>query len=334
MKAVVLKAYGSADNFEAADLPMPDLRKGDVRIKVKAISFNPVDYQIRKGLPEGRFVTSKILGRDLSGVVDAAHEGVSDVRVGDEVISYICNLASSGSYAQYVSVPAELVARKPASLTHEQAAAVPVAGLTASIALNKVKAGPSKSVFIAGGAGGVGTFAIMLARQLGVRSLATTAGNPRSRAYLIEKCGLSGEQIVDYKDEDFPAQATRRNGGPFDIALDLVGGKMLAACCALLAVDGDLASITEAPTPDDFETLFQKNASFHSVGANAYSLTDDRSSWRKYRDMLDRLTRLFDSGALSAPPITVLGTLSPEVVKRAHGLLESNAVQGKLVMTC
>ena len=120
----------------------------------------------------------------------------------------------------------------------------------------------------------------------------------------------------------------------FNVALDLVGGKMLSACCSLLAVDGNLASITEVPGYDDFEMLFQKNASFHSVGAHAYSLTPDRMIWRKYRQMLEHLTRLFDSGTLAAPPITVLGKLSLLTVRQAHTLLENNAVQGKLVMTC
>jgi NADPH:quinone reductase len=334
VKAIVLSSFGSADNFAAADLPIPEVRKGEVRIEVKAVSFNPVDYQIRKGQLESKLVRSMILGRDLSGSVDAVNEDVTDFSVGDEVFSYVCNLASSGTYAEYVSVPAELVARKPASLTHEQAAAVPVAGITASLALNKSRAGKTRSVFIAGGAGGVGTFAILLARQLGVRNLVTTAGKAKSRAYLIEQCGLSDDQIVDYKDGGFIERAMKRNGGGFDVALDLVGGRMLSACCALLAVDGNLASITEAPGRDDFETLFQKNASFHSVGANAYSLTDDRAAWRKYREMLEHLARHFDSGALAPPPINILGTLSPEVVKQAHAMLESNAVQGKLVMTC
>jgi NADPH:quinone reductase-like Zn-dependent oxidoreductase len=334
MKAIVLSSFGSADNFTAADLPIPDVRTGELRIKVKAVSFNPVDYQIRKGQPESRHVRSMILGRDLSGSVDAVHEDVTDFSVDDQVFSYVCNLASSGTYAEYVSVPAELVARKPASLTHEQAAAVPVAGITASLALHKARAGKTTSVFIAGGAGGVGTFTILLARQLGVRNLVTTAGNAKSRAYLIEQCRLSGDQIVDYKDSGFIERAMKRNGGGFDVALDLVGGSMLSACCALLAVDGNLASITEAPSRDDFETLFQKNASFHSVGANAYSLMNDRAAWRKYRELLDHLSRHFDSGALAPPPITVLGRLSPEVVKQAHALLEGNAVQGKLVMSC
>jgi NADPH:quinone reductase-like Zn-dependent oxidoreductase len=334
MKAIVLSSFGSADNFTAADLPIPEVREGEVRIRVKAVSFNPVDYQIRKGQPEGRHIRSMILGRDLSGIVDAVHEGVTDFRVGDEVFSYVCNLASSGTYAEYVSVPAELVARKPVFLTHEQAAAVPVAGITASLALNKARAGKTTSVFIAGGAGGVGTFAILLARLRGVRSLVTTAGKAESRAYLIAQCGLRDDQIVDYRDGNFIEQAMRRNGGGFDIALDLVGGRMLTAGCVLLAVDGHLVSITEAPSQDDFEILFQKNASFHSVGANAYSLSEDRYAWKKYREMLEQLSGQFDSGALAPPPIHILGRLSAEVVKQAHARLESNAVQGKLVMTC
>lgn len=334
MKAILLSSFGSAANFLAAELPIPEVRKGEVRIKVKAVSFNPVDYQIRQGRSESRNVRSMILGRDLSGIVDDVREDVIDFNKGDEVFSYVCDLASGGTYAEYVSVPAELVAEKPASLTHEQAAAVPVAGITASLALNKARAGRSTSVFIAGGAGGVGTFAILLARQLGVRNLVTTAGNAKSRAYLIERCGLSDDQVVDYRDEGFLERAMRRNGGGFDVALDLVGGRMLSACCAVLSVDGNLASITEAPGREDFEILFQKNASFHSVGANAYSLTDNRASWLRYREILEKLARSFDSGGLAPPPITILGALSPEVVKRAHALLESNAVQGKLVMTC
>ena len=277
MRAVVLGAFGSADHFRVEELPMPDVRPGQVRVQVKAASFNPVDYQIRRGQPESRNVHSMILGRDLSGTVDAVHESVTDFSVGDDVFGYVGRLASSGTYAEYVSVPAELLARKPASLTHEEAAAVPVAGITASLALAKVRAGEGKSVFIAGGAGGVGTFAILLARHLGVRNLVATAGNARSREYLIERCGLDGDRIIDYNDGDFRARALERNGGAFDIALDLVGGRMLSACCALLAVDGDLASVTEAPGQDDFETLFQVNASFHPIGANAYSLIDDRA---------------------------------------------------------
>jgi NADPH2:quinone reductase len=320
------------ENFRLAELPVPSLRKGDVRIRVRSVSFNPVDYQIRKGQPEARNVTSPILGRDLSGVVDAVHGSVSDFKPGDEVYSYVCDLASSGTYAEYVSVPEELVAKKPATLTDEQAAAVPVAGITAWLALEKAARGAS--LFIAGAAGGVGTLAIMLARQRSFGALTVTAGNPTSRDYLIQALGLGANQIVNYRDEDFIAQAIRRNGRLFDGVLDFVGGRMLSACCRLVAIDGNLASITEAPALADAEYLFQRNGSFHAIGANAYSLTEDRSRWRRYQAMLNEFTRLFDSGALPAPPVNSVGTLSVEAVRQAHDLLERSAVQGKLVMAC
>jgi NADPH2:quinone reductase len=332
MKAVILTAHGGAENFRLAELPVPSLRKGEVRIRVRSVSFNPVDYQIRKGQPEARNVTSPILGRDLSGVVEAVHGSVSDFKPGDEVYSYVCDLASSGTYAEYVSVPEELVAKKPANLSHDQAAAVPVAGITAWLALEKAAQG--KSLFIAGAAGGVGTFAIMLARQRALGSLTVTAGNPKSRDYLIQVLGLPENQIVNYRDEDFIAQAIRRNGGLFDGVLDFVGGRMLSACCRLTAIDANLASITEAPALADAEYLFQRNGSFHAIGANAYSLTEDRSQWRRYQAILSEFTRLLDSGALPAPPVNSVGTLSVEAVRQAHDLLERSAVQGKLVMAC
>ncbi len=332
MKAITLSAHGGPENFRLAELPLPPLRKGDVRIRVCSVSFNPVDYQIRKGQAEGRNVTSPVLGRDLSGIVDAVHDGVGDFRPGDEVYSYVCDLASSGTYAEYVSVPEELVAKKPVALSHDQAAAVPVAAITAWLALDKAARG--RSLFLAGAAGGVGTFAIMLARQRGIGALTVTAGNPRSRAYLIESLGLAESQIVNYRDENFIAQALRCNGGLFDGVLDFVGGRMLSACCRLVAIDGNLASITEAPAPADVEYLFQRNGSFHAIGANAYSLTEDRNQWRHYQRMLGELAALFDSGAMPAPPVTSVGSLSVEAVRQAHDLLERSAVQGKLVMGC
>ena len=334
MKAIVLREYGNADNFELTNLPIPTIPKGQVRIKIKAVSFNPVDYQIRKGLAEGKFVRSNILGRDLSGIVDEVADDVYQFKKADEVYSYVCNLASSGTYTEYICVPAELVAKKPVSLTHEQAAALPVAGITAWLALSKVKATNSKSIFIAGGAGGVGSFAIMFAKHFGIEKIITTAGNEKSLNYLVQGLGLKKEQIVNYKDDDFIEQAIKINGGYFDMTLDLVGGKMLSACCALLAIDGNFASVTDPPCKADFEILFQKNGSFHSIGANAYSLTDDRKYWKNYQRVLDQIAALFDSNKVTKPPITVVGSLSVATVKKAHEMLEANSTQGKLIMTC
>src|SRR5437868_3529299 len=109
---------------------MPPVAPGEMRVTVKAIAFNPVDWQVRRGEAEGRDAGGMILGRDFSGTVDAVHASVTDFKVGDEVFGYVARLASSGTYAQYVSVPAELLAAKPTSLTHVEAAAIPVAAIT------------------------------------------------------------------------------------------------------------------------------------------------------------------------------------------------------------
>ena len=333
MKAVILKQYGGVDNFELANLPVPTIKKGEIRIKIKAVSFNPVDYQIRKGLPESKFLSSNILGRDLSGIVEEVDEEVKDFKKGDEVICYVCDLASSGTYTEYISVPAAIVATKPVSLTHEEAASIPVAGITAWLALTKTRAERSKSIFIAGGAGGVGTFSILFAKQLGLKII-TTAGNEKSLNYLIQQLGLRKEQVINYKEDDLVTKAIERNDGYFDITLDLVGGRILSACCDLTAIDGDLASVTDPPVKDDFETLFQRNASFHSIGANAYSLSGNRDHWKAYRDILDQISGLFDTSAIIKPPITILGSLSVDTVKKGHQLLEKSSIQGKLIMTC
>lgn len=332
MKAIILNGYGGIDNFEMADIPIPPIQKGQLRIKIKAVSFNPVDFQIRKGLSESKSVTSNILGKDLSGIVDGVHKDVTDFKKGDEVYGYICNLASSGTYTEYISVPAEIIAKKPVTLSHEQAASVPVAGITASIALAKTKARSSKSILIAGGSGGVGTFSIMLAKQLSLRNLMATAGKDKSFNYLAQDLHLKEKQILNYKDDKFIKQALERNEGHFDIVLDLVGGKMLSACCELLAIDGNLASVVDAPNQNDFEVLFQKNASFHSIGANAYSLSGNREEWKTYQHILDHIANLFEGKKLNKPPITIVGPLSVDTVKKAHELLENNLVQGKLIM--
>jgi len=332
MKAIILKEYGGIDNFEMADIPIPSIQKGQVRIKIKAVSFNPVDFQIRKGLPESKSVTSNILGKDLSGIVDEVHKDVTDFKKGDEVYGYVCNLASSGTYTEYISVPSEIIAKKPVILSHEHAASVPVAGITASIALAKTKARSSKSIFIAGGSGGVGTFSIMLAKQLSLRNLMATAGKDKSFNYLAQDLHLKEKQILNYSDDKFIKQALERNKGHFDIVLDLVGGKMLSACCELLAIDGNLASVVDAPNQNDFEVLFQKNASFHSIGANAYSLSENHEEWKTYQHILDHIANLFESKKLNKPPITIVGALSVDTVKKAHELLENNLVQGKLIM--
>jgi NADPH:quinone reductase-like Zn-dependent oxidoreductase len=266
--------------------------------------------------------------------VDEVHEDEREFKKGDEVFCYVSNLASSGTYTEFICVPSTIVAKKPVFLSHEQAASIPVAGITAILAIEKAKKNKSRTFFIAGGAGGVGTFVIMFAKLSGFRNIVATAGNDKSRSYLMQQLQLKEEQIINYRDSDFVKSAIVVNGEYFDVALDLVGGKMLSACCELLAIDGQLISVVDVPGKEDFEILFQKNASFHPIGANAYSLSTNPGHWKTYKYILNYISGLFDSNVLIKPPITILGSLSVGTVKKAHELLENNSVQGKLIMTC
>lgn len=331
MKAIVLEDRGAA--FRERELPMPPVGARDVRIRVVAASFNPIDWQIRRSAVNGTPPASPILGRDLSGIVEGVGSEVTGFAAGDAVYSYIGTLASSGSYAQYVSVPVELVAMRPTSLSHEEAAAVPVAGITAQLAIAGLRGDASRSLFVAGASGGVGSFVLELVRAMGLQRVVASAGRDASRAYLEERYGFPETRIADYRKPDFIEEALARNGGPFDVAVDLVGPKMLSACCRLIGMDGHVASATQAPTSDDVEWLFRRNGTFQAVGANAYMLTEDRGQWLRYGEMLQRFARRFDDGELRAPRVEVAGPLTVETVERAHERLERGGGVGKLVMT-
>jgi NADPH:quinone reductase len=328
MKAVILRGYGDVGCFEMAELPLPVVKKGEVLIRVMAVSFNPVDYRIRKGMNEARSLNSDILGRDLSGVIMEVGEQVVGFKPGDEVFSYVADIASSGTYTEYVAVPFQLVCKKPASLTHGEAAAI-----TASMILEKTKPHPTASLFLAGGAGGVGSFVMLLAKMSGIETIVTTAGSTRSFYYLVQRMGLPPGRIMNYRDGNFMVNAVASVNGKFDVAIDLVGGDMLSACCHLLNINGHLASVTEAPERADFDVLSSKNASFHTIRANAFSLSPDPSSWLYYQNRLQQLAELFDKNIIAKPLITDVGTFSVSTIAKAHMLLEAGGVQGKLTMS-
>lgn len=334
MKAVSLDLSSKEDRSRLCevDLPIPPLRSGEIRVKTKAVSFNPIDVQIRRSRLGDKPLWSAILGRDLAGVVEAVAPDVTAFRPGDEVFSNVCNRSSSGTYAEFVNIPHELAARKPSSLNWQEAAAVPVAGITAMLALERAAASASTSLFVAGGAGGVGSFAIVLAQRMGLKRLVVTARREGSRRHLIQALRVSPDQILDPNESQFFEKAVTTNKGLFDVTLDLVGGRMLSTCCRLVAVDGRVVSATELPSLDDGEFLFDRNASFCAIGAHAHSLSEDRHAWATYRARLEGLARCFDGGELPPPCVTVAGSFSVETVETAHAMLEQGAIQGKLTM--
>src|SRR5215213_2471094 len=120
MRAVFLKQFGGVENFELREVERPPLIKGGVRVRIKATAFNPIDYQMRRGGTESKLLKSGILGREMAGIVTEIDSSVRNLRVGDDVFSYVGNLGSNGTYAEEIVVPESLAARKPANLDFNQ----------------------------------------------------------------------------------------------------------------------------------------------------------------------------------------------------------------------
>jgi NADPH2:quinone reductase len=341
MRAVILEKFGGAENLVDATLPMPAVGADDVLIRVKAVGFNPTDYQLRQsGHPS--LTPPVVLGRDVAGVVEACGANVRDLRPGDEVFA---NLVPRrlGGYAEFVAAPSWYVAPKPARLSFAEAASVPVAAMTALQALRRARPDATKSLLVAGGAGGVGSWAIGFAKALGITRIVTTAGSDASRTYLRDVLGTDDARIVDYRGRgraDVAAAAIAANGGLFEIALDCVGGAMTHLCCDVVAFEGDVVSVVNGPKDQshgpaeaDEDNLFDRSAAFHfeMISAIAYYAPPERHVI--YRQRLRDIAGFVERGQVRLPAVTTLGPLSAATVREAHRRLESGHTIGKLVAT-
>ncbi|HKP27317.1 MAG TPA: NADP-dependent oxidoreductase [Dongiaceae bacterium] len=341
MRAVILEKFGGAEHLADATLPMPAVGGDDVLIRVKAVGFNPTDYQLRQnGHPSLK--PPVVLGRDVAGVVEACGANVRDLNPGDAVFA---NLVPRwlGGYAEYVAAPACYVALKPVSLSFAEAASVPVAAMTALCALRRARPDASKSLLVASGAGGVGSWAIGFAKAFSITRIVTTAGSDASRGYIKDVLGIDAARIVDYRGRGRAdlAQATiAANGGLFEIALDCVGGAMTHLCCDVVAFEGDVVSVvngpkdqSRAPAEADEDQLFDRSAAFHfeMISAIAYGAPAERQGI--YRERLRDIAGHIERGAVRLPAVTTLGPLSAATVREAHRRLESGHTIGKLVAT-
>lgn len=241
MKAYVLNRYGGpeAAGMETVDRPQPG--PGEVLVRVKAAGLNPVDFKTRAGqlkvvLPYRLPVT---MGNELAGVVEALGAGASRYAVGDRVFARTAKLAM-GAFAEYAVVAQEHLAPIPDRLDFVQAAAMPLAGLTALQALrDEIGLRPGSCVFIPGGAGGVGTFAIQLAKWLGAYVI--TTASPRGRD-LVERMGA--DQVIDYTTQDFADHVSGVDG-----VFDLIGGDTLTKAFGVVKPGGMVLSVTAMPEP-------------------------------------------------------------------------------------
>jgi alcohol dehydrogenase len=239
MKAFILDRYGSNDVVRAGDMPDPELRVDEVSVQIHAASVNPVDFKIRDGklkllLP---YRLPFILGSDLAGVVVRVGAGVRRFKPGDEVYARPYGI---GAFAEFISIKEDAVAVKPKQLTMEEAASIPLVGLTAWQALiERANLKTGQKVLIHTGSGGVGTFAIQLAKHLGAVVATTT-----STANLDWVKGLGADIVINYKTDDFETILH-----DYDVVLDTLGGETLKKSVRVLKPGGKLISISGPPDP-------------------------------------------------------------------------------------
>lgn len=241
MQAYALTRYGGPDSAELCQTAAPTARDGEVLIKVHAAGLNPVDYKTREGKlrPIHRFALPAVMGNELSGVVVETGPGSSRFAIGDKVFTRVA-LPKAGAFAEYATVHEDLVAAAPEAIDLTTAAGVPLAGLTALQALrDEIKVTSGTKLLISGGAGGVGTLAIQLAKWLGAH--VTTTASARGDA-LVRRLGA--DAVIDYTSQNL-AELPRS----FDAALDLVGGKTLTDILALVKPGGTVVSINGDPEP-------------------------------------------------------------------------------------
>lgn len=242
MQAFVLTRYGGPEAAQLRAVPRPRPARGEVLVRVHAAGLNPVDYKTREGMLKvvQRYPLPTVMGNEIAGVVEELGDDVTSFKPGDRVFARMPK-GAMGGLAEYAVVPAQFLAKMPASIDFTTAAGVPLAGLTALQALrDELHVGPGSRILIPGGAGGVGTFAIQLAKWLGAE--VTTTASPRGRA-LVERLGA--DVVIDYTTESFEEQVRGMDG-----VFDLLGGETLLKSFSVVKRGGKVVSIAGMPEPE------------------------------------------------------------------------------------
>jgi NADPH:quinone reductase-like Zn-dependent oxidoreductase len=235
MKAIVYHNYGSPDVLKCEEIEKPTVGDDEVLVKVRAASVNPLDWHFVRGIPYFLRMMAGLrkpkitrLGVDVAGKVEAVGRNVTQFKPGDEVFG-----TSRGAFAEYVCADGKRLALKPSNVTFEQAAAVPVAGITALQGLrDKGRIGPGQKVLINGAAGGVGTFAVQIAKSLGadVTGVCSTRNVDMVRS-------IGADHVIDYTKEDFAQKGQR-----YDVILDNAGNRSFRDCRRVMVAKGILVS--------------------------------------------------------------------------------------------
>jgi zinc-binding alcohol dehydrogenase family protein len=337
MKAIALNPTQSthfSEWFSETEIPTPVPEPRDLLVRVKALSVNPIDYKVRTS-PQ-RQHPSRILGWDASGTVEAVGQDVTLFNVGDEVY-YAGSVIRAGNNSEYHVVDERIVGKKPTSLTFEQAAAMPLTTITAWEALferlgiepQKTPVNQSRTVLIIGGAGGVGSIAIQLAKQVaGMRVVATA-----SRAETMEWCKKMGADFTINHHRPFLSELATIDIKTVDYILCLNNtAQHLPNMVDVIKPQGKICSIVSTQQPFDLNPFFSKSITFiwEMMFTKSMYETDDMQS---QHDLLNRVATLIDQGILKSTLTETLGVLNPLNLAKAHQLLESGTAIGKLVLS-
>jgi NADPH:quinone reductase-like Zn-dependent oxidoreductase len=304
MKAVLLTGHGGPEMLHSADVPDPVPAAGEIVVDIHAASVNAADWKVRRGVGRYDVQFPHILGRDFSGTVAALGAGVTEFAIGDAVFG-VTDQGIEGCYAEKLAIKAAIVARKPDSLSHAEAAAMGLTSLTALWAIEdtaKLQAG--EIILIQGGAGGVAGFAIQLAKHIGATVITTASASNHD---YVRKLGA--DRVIDYRAEDFTKLVT-----DCDMVFDTVGGEVQPRSYEVLKPGGRFVWI--APGPAGYKP------SRTDVETRRPAVTRDRAH-------LERMLDLLDKGAVWPPEIT---RYAMSDAAEAHRVSEARHLRGKLIL--
>ncbi|CAN5653184.1 NADP-dependent oxidoreductase [soil metagenome] len=312
MKAIVIKAAGGIENLFYTDIPIPAISKGEVLVKVKAISINPVDVKTRSvdDLFSGLLgdADPKILGWDISGIITEIDTDVTAFKISDEVFGMVNFPGHGKAYAEYVAVPVSQLALKPSNISHEEAAASTLAALAAWQALvtnAKIKAGDK--VLIHAAAGGVGHYAVQFAKNIGAHIIAT--GSSKNREFILS---LGADKFIDYEITKFEEVVSK-----LDFVFDTLGGDIYDRSLFSLKKDGLIISLHPISEEQAGKTKFHR--------LNGYSIVVTSNG----ADMAEIAKLLLQKKVI--PHISF--SFPFEQMAAAHVQIETGRTKGKVVVT-
>jgi NADPH2:quinone reductase len=326
MKAMIIKEFGIPEVFEPAEVMKPAIQSGHVLIRVHATSVNPFDCRMRQGLlPLMAPELPAVLHGDVAGVIEAVADDVTEFKIHDEVYGFSGGIKGhGGALAEYMLADARSIAHKPAALTMEEVAALPVAGITAWHGLIERLnlREPCQELLIQGAAGGVGHIAVQLAHWLGIKTYATVSS--KEKAQYVESFGATAIDYHQKTVDDYLQQYTQGKG--FAHVFDTVGYDNIPNAFKAATLGGKVATIA-ARTSCDLNLFHNKSLSFYGI-AMFLPLTSGQF-FDKQRYALNNLARLADLGKIK-PRLDKIYSLSE--VAKAHAHVESGKTFGKVVV--